>query len=1339
VSTKFGLHLNIGSRNGYGEVVAAGPAVVLSMNDGGALAEAKQRGGQRVITIFRMHRDDVAFKDAPPNIDHMSEAEARNAADTYWPQMEAVYRSNPADFYQPVNETGGDNPTSLRNIIAFEMRLMELAERDGYKLAVGSPAGGSPGSWDLWLQFYLPLLRRAAQGGHIYSRHAYGGVESPQGDGLLTKPGPAPADANAGRPFREAEFLRQQGIVTPMIITEAGQNAGYQFPGVDVFVTDMARYDQLCQQHENIWGFCSWTYGDYQGFPVNIQPASQRMVEYLQQTGGAVLRSYPATAAAPPTADRAEAAGFQPSVDLGRVPAGSAFQATWSFLNSGSTTWDQRYALVYAENGHPETAAFPRSPMGPNRAFAIPDVGAPAQVRPGETVSLTVPLTAPQESGVQATNWQLRGPDGRLFGPVRWLRAVVAAEFRYELAGFQNSAGAATNLQPGQQFQAAWTVRNSGSGPWSSDFRLTYLTGNVTETAHDVTSAMGGQAGYTLQQLTGLDQVVAGQSVTLSLALVAPQSPGRYASHWQLRTAAGAAIGGPLWLRIGVAGAVVTPPAGRFQPGMNLNPDIHPLDLERLRGLAWVRFVIKAADVGRTVDQAFQNQYRALIQSYTNAGIRCLLILNHETEHGNTPWINGNWPAYAAPFGRSAGRIAELTASFGDMVAFQIWNEGDSGPENLSARGVKADDFAPALDAAAGAIKQANPRAKVVFGGLNTAPDNAVAYVRRVRERLNGRLPVDALAYHPYGRFVHTDPFYNQQFGTLKAAIEPFKQAFPNLPLWITEIGVADNNPIGPEHYAKIAGYMREFVNELADNQSDHVPVLIWFAWSDGMRNAGITTVGGQLKEHVGDAYREMVTRGQVGVPEAAPADAARATFLRFNTTLADHNAVPVGSSFTNQWVFSNSGQAAWDGSFRLVHAPEAGAPGIAHPLLGQNSFSLTEVAAPLPAAPGQEVAVSLNMTAPEQVGRQYVSRWELRDAAGVSFGHLYAEITTAPASTVGTSVHRPDMAFVADHTVDDDTTFREGEAFLKQWKVRNSGVRHWTGGFRLVFVEGDLQMAGGQASHVVPPAASGEVVILSVPMVAPPARNQQPTTYGSLWRMQDDRGTLFGEPIWVRIVSQPVGGASAMARFSDPAGWYSQLDSRWHGDQLGHGAQTIGSWGCLLTCQAMMLTAFGLPVDPAELNRRLKGMGAAAFNGSSVFFVAPGLLLPGLIQSSNLRSWHTPALSDTVWTGEDPLKRIDDALAAGHVVLAQVDQHPNSAYDYNSEQHWVILVARTPAGDDYLMLDPMCPPDQVVGQPRSLMNKYGNRIASRPHDENLRNAIQSSLVYRFTGTAPGG
>ena len=77
----------------------------------------------------------------------------------------------------------------------------------------------------------------------------------------------------------------------------------------------------------------------------------------------------------------------------------------------------------------------------------------------------------------------------------------------------------------------------------------------------------------------------------------------------------------------------------------------------------------------------------------------------------------------------------------------------------------------------------AHTGAKVIIGGLNTGPDNAIRYVRAVQTRLGGRLPVDALAIHPYGRFVKTVMFNFGSIGRLSDSLNRFKSAFPDKPI----------------------------------------------------------------------------------------------------------------------------------------------------------------------------------------------------------------------------------------------------------------------------------------------------------------------------------------------------------------------------------------------------------------------------------------------------------------------------------------------------------------------------------------------------------------------------
>ena len=574
-----------------------------------------------------------------------------------------------------------------------------------------------------------------------------------------------------------------------------------------------------------------------------------------------------------------------------------------------------------------------------------------------------------------------------------------------------------------------------------------------------------------------------------------------------------------------------------------------------------------------------------------------------------------------------------------------------------------------------------------------------------------------------------------------------FKKAFPKLPLWITEIGTpGGEHPLDPEHYPTIARYMSEITNEIATNYAKQVPVLIWFAWSDKSEYAGMITRDGKLKPHLADSYREMITLGSPPQPKALSLEALEALvdsdYVSFWTSLTNYQAVPAGSTFTNKWTFRNSGGQSWGDGYKLVYAPAA-ADKNPDPMSQSTSFNLADVASPLPAAPGAEVVVTLNLQAPALFGRSYVSRWELRDPDGKSFGFCYSEITVVPGLTAGTNTRPSAMTFVDDKTIPDGTRIVAGSSFDKQWIVRNTGTRQWGSGFRLNYVQGDRSMARGIVSHMVPEAKTGDEVILHIPMTAPAPVNGQPTAYNSLWRMQDDHGNVFGDPIWARIVSTPAidvttGEGTALSRLlNDRTIWYSQRNPAWEADTLGFGQATIGSWGCLMTCMAMALSAYGLQFTPPELNQKLKDLGSNGFRGSSVQFAGPSVI--GQLRYQNVASWPETADDNAVWTGENPIERINNALAAGKMVLAQVDSKPNNGlFDSNIDQHWVIIVKGTPEGNDYLIIDPLTPPHQVDQQPFSLMAKYGISVPSQTNEVNLRNSIRSALIYHKPGGSGG-
>ncbi len=87
--------------------------------------------------------------------------------------------------------------------------------------------------------------------------------------------------------------------------------------------------------------------------------------------------------------------------DNSLINAGATFVKTWRLKNTGVCQWTTGYTLVFASGekmGGPDSVAFPKA------------------VLPGQTVDLTVTLTAPNASGTFRGNWQLKNASGGLFG-----------------------------------------------------------------------------------------------------------------------------------------------------------------------------------------------------------------------------------------------------------------------------------------------------------------------------------------------------------------------------------------------------------------------------------------------------------------------------------------------------------------------------------------------------------------------------------------------------------------------------------------------------------------------------------------------------------------------------------------------------------------------------------------------------------------------------------------------------------------------------------------------------------------------------------------------------------
>ena len=132
-------------------------------------------------------------------------------------------------------------------------------------------------------------------------------------------------------------------------------------------------------------------------------------------------------------------------------------------------------------------------------------------------------------------------------------------------------------------------------------------------------------------------------------------------------------------------------------------------------------------------------------------------------------------------------------------------------------------------------------------------------------------------------------------------------------------------------------------------------------------------------------------------------------------------------------------------------------------------------------------------------------------------------EATLEPTATQAVQSGGDRAVFVRDVTVDDGTDFAPGTAFVKTWRVMNTGTTTWSTSYALVFVSDNAM--GGPASIALPmEVAPNQSVDISVNLVAPNTAGH----YRGYWRLRNSASQFFGDSIYVDI--DVVGSGTAVA-----------------------------------------------------------------------------------------------------------------------------------------------------------------------------------------------------------------
>ena len=99
-----------------------------------------------------------------------------------------------------------------------------------------------------------------------------------------------------------------------------------------------------------------------------------------------------------------DAAAFVSDVtypDGSNVSLGGTFTKTWRIQNAGTCTWTTAYSLVFVSG----------------ERFGAPGaISLPGSVAPGQTIDLSINLTAPNNNGRYRGDWKLRNASGVIFG-----------------------------------------------------------------------------------------------------------------------------------------------------------------------------------------------------------------------------------------------------------------------------------------------------------------------------------------------------------------------------------------------------------------------------------------------------------------------------------------------------------------------------------------------------------------------------------------------------------------------------------------------------------------------------------------------------------------------------------------------------------------------------------------------------------------------------------------------------------------------------------------------------------------------------------------------------------
>ncbi len=280
------------------------------------------------------------------------------------------------------------------------------------------------------------------------------------------------------------------------------------------------------------------------------------------------------------------------------------------------------------------------------------------------------------------------------------------------------------------------------------------------------------------------------------------------------------------------------------------------LDMAEAGGVEWSREQFNWDVIEPTDDDYNWDQYDSVIEKYQENNINVLGLLTYSSSWASTNPGSSDYYYYEPDEDAWEDYVYQVALRYKDEIDYwEIWNE-----PNYDGfwKGTNAE-YATLLKKANIKIKEANPDAKIVLGGLSGVDTD---FLKDVYDTI-GDDYFAVVAVHPYrvidGNFNYSPEYTENGLNTLSMDLRNLNRLMrknndKNKPVWITEMGWTTYSD-GVTKKAQANMLLRSFLQALNE---DNIKKVFWYDFRDNADNDYLESNFGLLENDLNDkkSYR---------------------------------------------------------------------------------------------------------------------------------------------------------------------------------------------------------------------------------------------------------------------------------------------------------------------------------------------------------------------------------------------------------------------------------------------------------------------------------------------------